>query len=158
MVRNNYLLFNNTKMREDAMLAVKDWKETSLSRELNICGCNDSIFSNAYRNYISNKNDLDIVYAIPSDVPRMGYIEIKAYEKMIKHFGLKDKYRIPKRAEEVKPPVNEPTVPTNITQEDIKALNNNIIMLTKAIMVLADKMPVTVSTIVKPKAYLNKEN
>ena len=156
MIRNNYLLFNNTQMREDAMTAVKNMLDTSLSRELNLCGCNDSLFSNAYRNYLNNKRDLDSVYDIPSDIPRLGYIEVVAYEKVVKHLGLKDKYRIPKKSEEVVLPTNEQT-PTNVTQEDIKALNNNIIMLTKAIMVLADKMPVTVSTIVKPKAYLNKE-
>lgn len=159
-MRANYLLFNNTQMRYDVGEKALNMKGTSLSRELNLCGCNDSMFPNAYRNYLNNKDAIAKEYDIPTDVPRLGWIHVDAYETVIKHFGLKDKYRIPKRIalnlEKESPEIIEVVKPS-VSPDDLKALNNNIIMLTKAIMVLADRMPATINTLVRPKAYLNKE-
>ena len=154
-MNNTYLVFNNTLMNEDAKAEVKR-RKSSLAMELAINGMCDSVFSNAFRNYLRNKSEIDMKYAIPTDVPRIGFIEVAVYEKMLKCFDLKDKYRIPmKGLETVK--VEEPT--SAISSEELKTLNNNIIMLTKAIMVLADKMPATINTLVRPKAYLpNKED
>ena len=156
MIRKNYLLFNCTKLRFDAEIAVSKMEGTNLTRELTLSGANGSFFPNSYRNYCANKIEIDYLYEIPEDTPRLGWISTNAYESVIKCFGLEDIYRIPLKNEKpVETKSEEPT--PSITSEEIHELNNSIITLTKAIMVLADKMPAVVNTLVKPKAYLNKE-
>lgn len=156
MIRKNYLLFNCAKLRYDVELAVFKKEDTTLTRELTLSGANGSFFPNSYRNYCANKIEIDYLYEIPTDAPRLGWIGTNAYERVIKRFGLEDIYRIPLKGE--KPVETKPEEPApSITSEEIHELNNSIITLTKAIMVLADKMPAVVNTFVKPKAYLNKE-
>lgn len=159
MIRKNYLLFNCTKLRFDVEVAVSKMEDTTLTRELTLSGANGSFFPNSYRNYCANKIEIDYLYEMPVDTSRLGWIGINAYESVIKHFGLEDIYRIPLKTEKpVETKLEEPEKPApSITSEEIHELNNSIITLTKAIMVLADKMPAVVNTLVRPKAYLNKE-
>lgn len=97
MIRKNYVVLNATDLKADVFKQC-EMKKIPFSKTMVLNDVNDSVLSNMYRNYLTNQVHIDTVFDTDG-ISRVGYIEGKVYDKIVKAFDLKDKYRLPMRSE-----------------------------------------------------------